>query len=107
MIRAFDPPPPEIIELEGTPEERARALAQQEEFRKNTEWFSAHASEIRDRYPGKYVCIGGQELFVGDNAVDVHARARAAHPDSGGFFSLRISKHRGPKIYANQWSMGG
>jgi hypothetical protein len=107
MIRAVEPPSLEFVEVEGTPEERARALAQEEEFWRNARWFSAHAREIRDKYPGQYICVAGGELFVGDDAVEVHTRARAAHPSSDGCFSLRISTHRGPKIYAHQRPMGG
>jgi hypothetical protein len=107
MIRAIGPPSPEIMEWEPTPDERATALAEQEEFRKNTRWFSAHAKEIRDQHPGKYICVAGQELFVADDAGEVYAQARAAHPiPGGGFFTIRISEQRGLKIYANRRTVG-
>src|SRR5262245_8135148 len=105
MIRASGPMPLTITEPESTPEERATALAEQEEFRKNAAWFGAHAKEIRDQHAGKYVCVAGGELCVGDDPIEVYARAQAAYP-GGGFFTIRISTHRGPKIYANRRLLG-
>jgi len=90
-----------IQEPPTTPQERAEALAVAEEFRKNAEWFGTQAKEIRDAHTGKFICVAGRELFVGDDPVEVVARAKAAHPTAGGFFSLRLSTHRGPKIYAH------
>jgi len=107
MIRSFGPPPLVVTEPECTPEEKAQALAEQEEFRKNIQWFGAHAKAIRDQHSGKYICVAGQELFVGDDPVEVVARARAAHPElTGGFFTKRLSLHRGPRIYAHQRPLG-
>jgi hypothetical protein len=106
MIRSNGTTPLVITELASSPEEKLKALAEMEEFLKNTQWFSAHATEIRDLHAGKFICIAAQELFVGDDPVDVSARALAAHPRSGGFFTKRISEHRGPKIYANRWLLG-
>ena len=104
MIVARDPSPPlEFEEVPCTPEERARNLAALEEFRKNVAWFGERAKEIRDAHTGKYMVIFGQELFVGDDAVEVSGRAKATRPDlPGGSFSMRLSPYRGPKIYANR-----
>jgi hypothetical protein len=101
MIVAKCEEPLVIDEPETTPQERAQALAALEAFRNNVEWFGARAKEIRDAHTGKLICVADEELFVGDDPVDVMTRAKAAHPTSGGFFSLRLSTHRGPKIYAN------
>jgi hypothetical protein len=102
MIVPIAEEPLAITELPSTPEERARNLAAAEEFRKNIEWFGERAKEIRDAHTGKFICIVCQELFVGDDPVEVTARAAAAHPSHpGGSFSMRLSTHRGPKIYAN------
>jgi len=90
-----------ITEEDTTPEERAQNVARLAEFQKNVDWFGAHATELRNAYPGLFVCILGQEAFVGDDAVEVVARAKAAHPASpGGSFTIRFSRHEGPKIYA-------
>lgn len=103
MIRALKPEPLALEISEVSDEERAANLAANEEFRKNIAWWNAHVKEIRDAHTGKFVCVAGQELFVGDDPIEVMARAKAAHPNPGfGFVSLRLSTHRGPKIYANR-----
>jgi hypothetical protein len=89
-----------ITEEDATPEERAHNLARFVEFQKNVDWFGAHATELRNAHPGLFVCILGQEAFVGDDPIEVVARAKAAHPASpGGSFTIRFSRHQGPKIY--------
>ncbi len=103
MIRALQPTPLVIEFPEVSDEERAAAIAGNEEFKKNVEWWNAHVKEVRDAHTGKFVCVAGQELFVGDDSIEVLARATAAHPNPGsGFVSLFLSPHRGPKIHANQ-----
>ncbi len=103
MIRSLNDaprivPPPPITE-----EERVANIAANEQFQLNLAWWNAHVAEIRDAHTGKFVCVAGQELFVGDDPVEVVARAKAAHPNPGhGFFSLYLSPHRGPKIHAYQ-----
>lgn len=98
-----EPTPLVVTEIPTTPEERAQALAESREFRENMAWFGERATEIRDAHSGKFICVVGRELFVGDDPLEVLARARAAHPDrTGGAFCMRLSTHRGPKIYANQ-----
>ena len=107
MIVARGPSPPLVFEvMPCTPEERARNLAALEEFRKNVAWYNERAPEIWSVNTGKYMEILGQELFVGDDPVEVTARAKAAHPELGGSFSMRLSPYRGPKIYANRWYVG-
>ena len=107
MIRALTPTPPVIIDYEPTPEERAHALAELGEFVKNVEWFGARAKEIRDAHSGMFICVAGQELFVGDDPIEVCARALTAHPiPGGGFYSKRLSILRGPKVYADQRNLG-
>jgi len=101
MIVARYQEPLVIEEPETTPEAKAQALAAVVEFQKNVEWFGARAKEIRDAHTGKFICVAGQELFVGDDPVEVTAHAKSVHPQLGGFFSMRLSTHRGPKIYAN------
>ncbi|MBP3954244.1 hypothetical protein J8F10_02910 [Gemmata sp. G18] len=99
MIRALQPTPLVIEFPEVSDEERAAGIAANEEFKKNVAWWNAHVKEIRDAHTGKFVCVAGQELFVGDDSIEVMARATAAHPYPGyGFVSLRLSTHRGPKI---------
>jgi hypothetical protein len=82
------------------PEELARAHARREKFDRNVAWLEAHASEAYS-HRGKYICIAGEELFVGDTAKEVRARAKAAHPDDDGLFTRHVSVSRVPRIYAH------
>ena len=103
MIRALHPAPLTIEMPDVSDEERAAGVAANAEFKQNVAWWNAHVKEIVARHVGKFVCVAGQELFVGDDPIDVMGRAKAAHPNPGaGFLSLRISPLRGPKIHANR-----
>ena len=80
-----------LTEHKVTPEERAQNIAALEEFWKNVEWFGEHAAELRANYTGKFICIAGATLFVGDDPVEVVGRAKVAYPGlSNGFFTLRL-----------------
>jgi hypothetical protein len=65
----------------------------------NLAWWQPHASEVYS-HRGKYYCIAGQELFIGDDVIEVVARAKVAHPDDEGYFTGIVPKERGPRIYA-------
>ncbi|MFO0805753.1 MAG: hypothetical protein U0791_21840 [Gemmataceae bacterium] len=103
MIVALNRESPELKEFvvdPTPPEERVQNLKDMAECSRNLKWFGEHAKEIRDQHSGKYIVILGQELFVGDDAREVYARAEAAHPDlNGAWFAMRLSRHRGPKVY--------
>ena len=67
-----------------------------ERFNKNLAWFEDHAVEIGKAHPGRYICVAGQVLFVGDDPAELFARARTAYPDDwGGFFTKAISARVG------------
>lgn len=94
MIVALNRDEPELKEFvvdPTTPEQRAQNLKDMEEGSRNLKWFGEHAKEIREQHFGKYVVILGQELFAGDDAREVHARAEAAHPQlNGACYARRI-----------------
>ena len=90
--------PPVTMEVVTDPVEIARSAAALAQCERNWDWLEAHASDVYS-HRGKYICIAGQELFVGDVLEDVLARAKAAHPDDQGSFTRIIPKGRGPRIY--------
>lgn len=103
MIRAIDPAPLVVEIPEISDEERAAGIAANAEFKKNVAWWNAHAKDIGPQHVGEFVCVAGQELFAGDDPVEVVARAKAAHPNPGdGFLCFRISTHTGPMIHASR-----
>lgn len=44
-------------------------------------WIRRHFEELVDKYPGKYAVVAAGELFVGDDARQLHEAARRKHPD--------------------------
>lgn len=107
MIRALNSEPLVIETPEISDEERAANIAALAEHDKNVTWWNTHADEIVALHAGKYVCVAGQELFVGDDPVEVIARAKAAHPNPGrGFRFTHIPTQQGPMIYAIRRTLG-
>lgn len=91
---------PKITMHEETdPVENAKARESRDRFERNWDWLEDHATEVYS-HRGKFLCIAGQELFVGDAVEDVIARATAAHPEDTGRFTRYIPKERLPRIYA-------
>jgi hypothetical protein len=89
-------------------DEAAAALEERERHLRNVRWFSQHSAEIGRCHIGKFVCVAGEELFVGDEPEEVFARAMYKHPaDREAVFSKYISHHRGPKVYANRRMLDG
>jgi hypothetical protein len=70
----------------------AQAQAQHQRMRKNSDWLHAHIATVYAQHRGKCICVCGQELFVGERAEDVLARARAAHPEDDGFLLRYIPR---------------
>jgi len=90
---------PITMEFETDPVENERARQQHERFRRNLDWVDAHGSEVF-AHRGKYVCIAGQEIFVGDSVEEVLDKAKAAHPEDNGFYLRYIQKEKAEWVYA-------
>ncbi len=102
MIRAVESAPRIIETPVISDDERAANVAANAQFQLNLVWWNARVTEIRAAHTGKFVCVAGQELFVGDDPEEVEARARAAHPNPGrGFLSVYVSPLGGQRIYAH------
>ena len=43
-------------------------------------WIRAHFEEWVDKYAGKYAVVAAGELFVGEDPVQLEAKARRKHP---------------------------
>jgi hypothetical protein len=87
------------------PEENAKAKAQRERFRKNSDWLQAHVPEVYARHRGKFICVAGQELFIADAALDVVAAARKAHPEDDGLLFRYIPREKVERIYARSGAL--
>ena len=89
------------MEIVTDPVELAKARAQRARFDRNAAWLQAHAHEVYPMCRGKYMCIAGEELFIGDTVQEAIAAAKAAHPDDDGRFFRFIPKKNLPSIYGN------
>ncbi|MGH9553322.1 MAG: hypothetical protein ACRD3W_28330 [Terriglobales bacterium] len=90
---------PMVMEVVTDPVECAELARRQDLCERNWDWLEAHATEVYS-HRGKYICIAGQELFVGDKVEEVLRTAKEAHPDDDGRFTRYIPQERGPRIYA-------
>jgi hypothetical protein len=87
-------PPIEMIEV-ADPVEIAEAQRRREQFDRNSAWLQSHFDAVyTPQNRGKVVCVAGEEAFVGDDVLEVVARARAAHPDDGGCFTMRLARDK-------------
>ena len=82
------------------PEENARAMAQRQRFRKNSDWLQAQIPHVYAQHRGKFICVAGQGIFVAETAPEVVAAARKAHPEDDGFLLRYIPREKLERIYA-------
>jgi hypothetical protein len=75
---------PIIIEEVTDPAVIARALAQNERAKRNSDWLQAHWPDLLSQARGKHLAVAGQEAFIADTPEEAWAKARAAHPDDDG-----------------------
>ena len=81
------------------PGEIARMNAIRAQADRNRDWLDANAADVF-QHRGKYYCIAGQEVFVGEDVMELIARARAAHPDDQGLITGYIPKEKAIRVYA-------
>jgi hypothetical protein len=90
------------IEIVTDPQEIATRRAQDERFKRNSDWLQAHWADLLPQVLGKHLVVAGQEAFIADTPGEARAMAKAAHPDDDGPFCQYVLPHRGPRIYANR-----
>jgi hypothetical protein len=78
----------------------AEMEAQEQRFRRNSDWLQAHIASVYGQHRGKCICVAGGELFVADTVEEVLSQARAAHPEDDGFLLRYIPRERMERIYA-------
>lgn len=92
---------PVQMEITADPAELAEGHDRFEQYKRNSNWLKAHADEVY-RHRGKFVCVAGQELFVGDTAADARQRAAAAHPGDQGLIVRFVPLKKTAWIYARR-----
>jgi hypothetical protein len=91
---------PIIMEEVTDPDVIARALAQNERFKRNNDWLQAHWANLLPQARGKHLAVAGQEAFIADTPEEAWAMAKTAHPDDNGAFSRYVFPNQWPRIYA-------
>jgi hypothetical protein len=94
-----------VMEEVTDPQETAGAKEQHERFQRNVAWLRANAAEVYSNHRGKYLCIAGQELFVGDTAREAFTAGAAAHPEDDGSFVQYVPRDVMARIYADSRRM--
>lgn len=59
---------PIVMEIETDPAVCAEASRRKERYEHNWDWLETHAKEVYS-HRGKYICVAGQELFVGEGSA--------------------------------------
>jgi hypothetical protein len=90
------------IEEVTDPAEVARFRAQDERFRRNSDWLEAHWADVLPQARGRFLAVAGQEAFVADSPAEAAALAKAAHPDDTGLLLRYVRPALGPRIYARR-----
>ena len=93
------------LEEVNDPDVIARARAQDERAKRNSDWLQAHWADLLPQALGKHLVVAGQEAFIADTSEEAWAMAEAAHPDDDGAICQYVLPHRGPRIYANRGRM--
>lgn len=88
------------MEAESDPAIWAAAAARHDMFERNWAWLESNAAEVYS-HRGKFICVAGQTLFVGNSVDDVLRAATAAHPEDEGRFTRYIPLENIPRIYAH------
>jgi len=91
---------PVSMELVDASAVTVRARAQDERFKRNSDWLQAHWPDLLPQALGKHLVVAGQEAFVAETSAEAWAMAQAAHPDDDGSFCQYVLPHRGPRIYS-------
>jgi hypothetical protein len=91
-----------VIEDVTDPGEIARARAQRERARRNSDWLRKHWPDLLPAARGKFIAVAGQEAFIADSLEAAWAMAKAAHPDDDGIIDQYVRPDPGPRISAIQ-----
>jgi hypothetical protein len=102
MLKSPNRPSSVVMEEVTDPTELEQARRQRERFDRNADWLQRHVPEIYRKHRGKFICVAGEELFVGDTVEEAVQVATAAHPDDDGMFTRYIPQKKVPRIYEIQ-----
>jgi hypothetical protein len=90
------------IEEVSDPQDLARARAQDEHHRRNSDWLQAHWAEVLPQARGKFLAVAGQESFIADTPEAAWAWVATTHPEDDGAIVQYIRPETGPRIYVGK-----
>jgi hypothetical protein len=90
------------IEEISNPHDIARACAQDERHRRNSDWLQTHWAEVLPQGRGKFLAVAGQEPFIADTPEAAWAWVATTHPEDDGAIVQYLRPETGPRIYAGQ-----
>jgi hypothetical protein len=80
----------------------ARARAQDEHHRRNSDWLQTHWAEVLPQARGKFLAVAEQESFIADTPEAAWAWVATTHPEDDGAIVQYIRPETGPRIYAGK-----
>ena len=80
----------------------ARARAQDERHRRNSDWLQTHWAEVLPQARGKFLAVAGQEPCIADTPEAAWAWVATMHPEDDGAMVQYIRPETGPRIYAGK-----
>jgi hypothetical protein len=98
----YVPPPPPVMEEITDPEYNARATAEMEKYKRNSDWLQAHWADVLPQARGKYVAVAGQQAFIADTAVEARAWCDRNHPGDSPVVQY-VRPGTEPRIYVVRW----
>lgn len=91
-----------IIEEVTDPKQIARARAQDERHRRNSDWLQTHWTDVLPQARGKFLAVAEQEAFIADTAAAAWAWAATTHPEDDGAIVRYIRTEKGPRMYGHR-----
>ncbi|NOT55276.1 MAG: hypothetical protein HOP18_11770 [Deltaproteobacteria bacterium] len=91
-----------IIEEVIDPGEIARARAQDERHRRNSEWLATHWADVLPQARGKFLAVANQEPFIAETSRAAWEWASATHPEDDGAIVRYIRTDKGPRMYGHR-----
>jgi hypothetical protein len=85
----------------------ARARAQDERFKRTSDWLQAHRADLLPQVRGKHLAVAGQEAVIADTLKEAWAMAKTAHPDDNGALCQYVYPNVWPRFYLPHWRVAG
>lgn len=93
------------MEEVSNPHDIARAHAQDERQRRNSDWLHAHWADVLPQARGKFLAVAGHEPCIADTPEKAWTWVATTHPEDDGAMVQYIRPETGPRIQAGKRCM--